>query len=128
MGRSNYQFRDGVNAPKQKGLSPIWRGIGFIILLILTIGGFWLAGYLMDLNATQPFLPFRVPSNFVIHVYKDFIPPLPGKPVVQAVAALVIDIIAFSVMVVLYSIVNPIRKGPTDVDQPRGRGRRSVSR
>ncbi len=34
----------------------------------------------------------------------------------------------FSVMVLLYSVLNPIRKGPTDVDQPRGRGRRSLIR
>ena len=44
---------------KDKQVSAIWRGIGFIILVGLTIGAFWLAGYLLDLNAAQPFLPFR---------------------------------------------------------------------
>ena len=29
---------------KDKQVSAIWRGIGFIILVGLTIGGFWLAG------------------------------------------------------------------------------------
>jgi hypothetical protein len=127
MGRSNYEFSDGVHQPKKKGLNPIWSGIGFIILVVLAVGGFWLAGYLMDLNYAQPFLPFRVPRNFQIHL-ADWLPVLPGKPVVQAVAALVLDVLAFSVMVMLYSVLNPIRKGPTDANQPRGRGRRSLVR
>ena len=109
---------------KDKQVSAIWRGIGFIILVGLTIGAFWLAGYLLDLNVTKPFLPFPVPRNFTVTIVK-WLPTLPGKPLVQIGAALLIDVVAYAVMVTVYALLFPIRKGPTDVDQPRGTGRRS---
>jgi hypothetical protein len=112
---------------KDKQVSAIWRGIGFIILVGLTIGAFWLAGYLLDLNAVQPFLPFRVPREFNVTIVK-WLPALPGKPLVQIGAALLIDVVAYGVMVVFYALLFPIRKGPTDADQPRGTGRRSMRR
>jgi hypothetical protein len=112
---------------KDKQVSAIWRGIGFIILVGLTIGAFWLAGYLLDLNAVQPFLPFRVPREFSVTIVK-WLPALPGKPLVQIGAAILIDIVAYAVMVVIYALLFPIRKGPTDADQPRGTGRRSMRR
>lgn len=140
MGRSNYQFKDGVHQRPKRSLSPVWRGVGFIILVVLAVGGYWLAGYLLDLNAVDPFLPFRVPStiNIVVPRFLPFVLGQPflewvpdvirSRPVFQVGAAFLLDILAFSVMVLLYSILNPIRKGPTDVDQPRGRGRRSLIR
>ena len=44
---SRFQF----DKNQQKGLHPIWRGIGFVIFMLLTVGGFMLVGYLLDLNA-----------------------------------------------------------------------------
>ena len=140
MGRSNYQFKDGVHQRKKKGLSAVWRGVGFILLVVMAVGGFWLAGYLLDLNAAKSFLPFRVPTNVTLTVlhflglkigqpWFEWVPQVvKSRPIIQVGMALLLDIVAFSVMVVLYSIVNPIRKGPTDADQPRGRGRRSLNR
>jgi hypothetical protein len=109
---------------KDKQVSAVWRGIGFVILVGLTIGAFWLAGYLLDLNVTRPFLPFPVPRGFTVTIYKG-LPKLPGKLLVQIGAALLIDVVAYSVMVTVYALLFPIRKGPTDADQPRGTGRRS---
>ncbi len=140
MGRNNYQFKDGVRQPKKRSLSAVWRGVGFIILVVMAVGGYWLAGYLMDLNAVTPFLPFRVPVSMTIPDINwlpiDKAPPffewttrvIKSRPVIQVVTALLLDIVAFSVMVVLYSILNPIRRGPTDAPPSRGRGRRSMIR
>ena len=113
---------------KNRQVSPVWRGIGFIILVLLTIGAFWLAGYLLDLNAVSPFLPFRVPRDFTVTFPWKWLPTLPGKPLVQISAALLIDVVAYAVMVVFYAILFPIRPGPTDARQPRGHGRRSMRR
>src|SRR5438045_9794380 len=109
---------------KDKQVSAIWRGIGFVSLVGLAIGACWLAGYLLGLNVTRPFLPFPVPRGFTVTI-NPRLPTLPGKLLVQIGAALLIDVVAYSVMVTVYALLFPIRKGPTDADQPRGTGRRS---
>jgi hypothetical protein len=114
----------GQSTIKNKQVSPIWRGIGFIILVGLTVGAFWLAGYLLDLNAAKPFLPFRVPRDFTVTIIKQ-LPKIPGRLLVQIGTALLIDVVAYAVMVLAYGVLFPLQKGPTDVDQPRGTGRRS---
>lgn len=118
-------FREATT--KKKEMNPIWRGIGLIILVLLTIGGFWLAGYLLELNWQTPFLPFFVPRDFTVTIVK-WLPNLSGKLLVQIGATLLVDVIAYGALVVLYAVVNPIRPGPTDAKQPRGHGRRSRSR
>ena len=125
MSRSTYQFREAKL--EKKKLHAVWRGIGFIILALLTVGGFWLAGYLMELNWQDPFIPWRIPRNFNIKV-AEWAPAIPGKLVVQIVSTLLIDAAGYAVMVVLYAMLFPIRPGPTDAKQPRGRGRRSLVR
>lgn len=117
---------------KQKDLNPIWRGIGCFMIVLLTVGAFWLAGYVLDHNLLAPYLlllhaPFTIPSNFTVTIATG-LPTLPGKPLVQIGAALLIDVLAWALLAVVYSIFSPIRPGPTDAPQPRGRGRSSLVR
>ncbi len=125
MGRANYEFREQVSTEQK--LNPIWRGIGFIILVLLTVGGFWLAGYLLELNWQTPFLPFTVPQNFMVTLGYG-LPKLPGKLLVQLGATVMVDIIGYTLMVIAYGLVMPTRPGKTDAPQPRGRKRRSMVR
>src|ERR1700687_3823604 len=125
MSRVPDYFREATTKKKER--NAIWRGIGFIILVLLTIGGFWLAGYLLELNWRTPFLPFFVPRDFTVTIVK-WLPSLPGKLLVQIGNMLLVDVVAYAALVVLYAMVNPIRRGPTDAKQPRGRGRRSLKR
>jgi hypothetical protein len=128
MGRGNYTFRD-TNISKNKRLNPIWRGIGFLILVALTVGAFWLAGILLEMHWQQPFpwVPFTIPQNFVVKLHPA-LPNLSGKLLIQLGAALFIDLVGYALLVVGYSIVNPIRPGKTDAPQPRRRGRDSMVR
>ena len=128
MGKGNYTFRD-TNLGKNKGLNPIWRGIGFIILVGLTVGGFWLAGYLLEMHWRTPFafIPFAIPRNFTVQ-FHPVLPVLPGKLLVQLGATLILDLFAYAGMVIGYAILNPIRRGKTDSPQPRRRGRGSMVR
>jgi hypothetical protein len=128
MGRANYTFRETTMGKKQT-LNPIWRGVGFIILVALTVGAFWLAGYLLELHWQQPFawVPFDIPRNFTVQFHRA-LPVMPGKLLVQLGFALLIDLLGYALMVLVYSIFNPIRPGKTDAPQPRGRGRHSMTR
>jgi hypothetical protein len=125
MSRVPQAFRESTI--KKRDLNPIWRGIGLILIVLLTVGAYWLAGYLLERNWQTPFLPFPVPRDFTVTLAK-WLPTLPGKPLVQIGAAVLIDILAYAAMVVLYAFINPIRPGPTDAKPPRGRGRRSLVR
>jgi hypothetical protein len=126
MSRVPTAFRESTIKKRQVGA--IWRGIGLILLVGLTVGAFWLAGYVLDRNLLGPYLPIAIPQNFTVTL-ATWLPPLPGKLLVQIGAALLIDVFAYSLLVVLYAIFNPIRRGPNDADQPRGgRRRRSLVR
>ncbi len=125
MGRANYEFRERPSNDQK--LNPIWRGIGFIILVLLTVGGFWLAGYLLELNWQTPFLPFPVPQDFTVTLGYG-LPKVPGKLLVQLGSTVIVDIIGYTVMVIAYGLVNPMRPGKTDAPPPRGRKRRSMVR
>ena len=57
MSRVPQAFRESTL--KKKEINPIWRGIGFILIILLTVGAFWLAGYVLELNWKTPFLPFH---------------------------------------------------------------------
>ena len=120
MSHAQPAFRESTL--KKKPMSPIWRGVGFILIVLLTVGAFWLAGYVLDNNLLAPYLPFAIPRDFTVTIAK-WLPTLPGKPLVQIGAALLLDVVAYALMVFIYGILNPIRPGPTDAPPPRGRGR-----
>jgi hypothetical protein len=127
MTRVPQAFRESTL--KKKDINPIWRGVGFILILLLTIGAFWLAGYVLDRQLLAPYLPFPVPQDFLIKFSQTpWLPPIPGKLAVQIGAAVLIDILGFALLTLVWSIINPVRPGPKDAPQPRGRGRRSLVR
>jgi len=112
---------------KKKPINPIWRGIGLIVMVLLTVGAFWLAGYVLEKQLLAPYLPFAVPQNFTITI-TPWLPTIPGKLAVQLGTALLIDVLGYAVLVLVWSIIHPVRLGPTDAPQPRGRGRSSMVR
>ena len=98
---------------KEQGIDPIWSGVGFIVLIVLTVGGFLLAQYLIGLNQQTHFLPFNTPTNFTIDVTKTL--KLPGNIALSVMFAVLLDIVGYALMVIIYAVVNPKKKDPTDV-------------
>lgn len=129
MGRGNYTFRDTNIGKYRKGIHPVWRGIGFLVLVALTVGAFWLASTLLEMHWRQPFpwMPFPLPRNFVVTLHPA-LPDISGKLLIQLGAALLIDLLGYAFMVLAYSMLNPLRPGKTDAPQPRRRGRGSMVR
>ena len=105
---------------KPKTINPVWRGIGCVILVILTVGGYWLAGYLIGLNL------FPLPTNLDIPVGKFFT--IPGKMVLQVLATGLVDVLAYGVMVMAWAVINPPKRGPLDAPPPPRRRPPSLSR
>jgi hypothetical protein len=125
MSRVPQAFRESTL--KKKPINPIWRGVGLIVMVLLTAGAFWLAGYVLEKQLLARYLPFAVPQDFVITIV-PWLPNIPGKLAVQIGAALLIDVLGYAVLVLVWSIIHPVRPGPTDAPQPRGRGRGSMVR
>jgi len=123
------QFQQSQPLKPKDSLNPIWRGVGCIILIILAVGGYLAAGFLLDLNQRQPFLPFPVPpANFSVVIIKGLLA-IPGRVLIQLGAMLLVDIFAYALMVIVYGIINPPRLGPQDAPPPeRRKGRKSMSR
>jgi len=119
------QFQQQPMKPKGPNVHPIWRGIGCFMLVIMTVGGYWAGGFLLDLNQRQRFLPFAIPSNFNVVIFKFAVP---GSVLVQLGAMIVVDIIAYAVMVVIYGLFNPPRLGPTDSPPLKRTGKKSMTR
>ncbi len=105
---SRFTFKE----PKKETIDPIWRGIGCLILLGLTVGAFWLTGYLIELQQQTGFLPVGIPTNFSVPVGRFFT--IPGRLIMQLVVTIFLDIIVYGLMVVGYGVVNPPKKDPTD--------------
>ena len=122
------QFQQSQQMKPKQQMNPIWRGVGCIILLALAIGGYLAAGFLLDLNQHDPFLPFAVPANFSVVIIKG-LPAVPGRVLVQLGAMVLVDIFAYAFLVIIYGIINPPRLGPQDAPPPeRRKGRKSMSR
>ncbi len=135
--------RTGVREAKmeKKGLNPVWRGVGCITLIIMVIGSYFLAGLLVNWLNDAEWMANKIPNDpilfgeytfprpvteFPLPEYGPFTldPPLTRlEPVaffpVQAGLSLFVAIIGYSMMVVIYSVANPLKKGKYDADPIR---------
>ena len=113
-------------SPKKTELDPIWRGVGFFVLVALTVGGFWGAGVIIDLNRQHAFLPFPVPEGYSMHIVGPIY--LGARLLVQLGFMLVVDLVGYALMTIVYGMVNPIRPGEKDAPPLHRSGPRKPSR
>lgn len=91
-------------------MHPIWRGVGCVFLLLLTVGGFMLGDYLLRAGIFQQVLRMRIPPDFRWYPVAGF----PGIPVVQLGAMIVVDLLGFSLITLIWAIINPPKLGEHD--------------
>ncbi len=141
--------------PKAKRLSAAWRGIGCVLLLIFTVGAFWLTGVVLEANKTSHFIPLPMAPDIgftvgPIDVPVGIAPANPDQPPqgrvrtvgpvnlmvgtvkfyvsgVQLAVTAVADILVYGIVVVIWSITNPRKLGPTDAPPVRPRRGRDKS-
>ena len=102
--------------PKRNRIHPIWRGIGCISMIVLTVGVYWAADALLLQNRRTPFIPVPIPDmTFAIgpiHLpWGNFKQDISW---ISVAATAVIDIIIYGFGVIAYSLANPIKLGPKD--------------
>ncbi len=98
---------------KDDSIDPIWQGLGLLIIVILSVGGFLLAQQLIKMNQATPFLPFRTPTGFMTELGPIKVPGTIALPLMFMV---ILDIIAYSFMTIIYAVANPKKKDPTDAE------------
>jgi len=124
--RGRSQLRESTL--KRKQINPVWRGIGCITLVALTVGGYFLAGMLLDLNQRERFLPFSLPPSVGWAIKAIHVPGtpttfgpyfIPASLLVQLMVTLVVALLLYTLLTILYSALNPVRLGETDAPPVR---------
>jgi hypothetical protein len=120
MGRDTWRYRQHEKErAAQKRTHPIWRGVGCLVILALTVGGYFLAEWFLTENARQGWIP--IPTGLVV---VPFAPWLPAGLVLKALVAIVFMVLSYGIVSVLYSVLFPIRPGEYDVPPLKRRPRR----
>ncbi len=101
---------------KPKGLHPVWRGIGFILIVVVFGGSYWASSVLLDLNRTKGW----VMPNAVAQLQYMLIHQVPfvGAYILPVGFALLISIFVYALIVILYGAVRGPVTGPYDVRGP----------
>lgn len=107
--------------PKTRQVHPIWRGVGFALMILTPVLAYAAATLLIEQNKIHRWV--AIPPELLIKQW-------PGDPLiaVKAILTLVLIVLigAFFTMVtfVLYSAFGPPRYGPFDVPPVTYRGKR----
>jgi hypothetical protein len=116
MGKNDIYSQSSIHAAK-KPIHPIWRGIGFIFIILIPILSYIGALLLLEENAKRGW--FGIPREFLVPLFDPFLGVKIGIAIVLMVILYgVYTLISFIVL----SIAAPPRYGPFDVPPQRYRG------
>jgi hypothetical protein len=121
MGRSSWEFRESVFKRDKEGrLHPAWRGVGCILVVSLSVAGYFFAGWFLRANA----------ENHWIYLPPDLINPpisryLAGGVIVQIVVGFLFLLSSFTILNFVYALLFPIEPGEYDVPLERKRTRKT---
>jgi len=121
MGRfSNYSGHEEVSK-KQVGLHPVWRGIGFAMMLLIPFLSY--VGALAFLQENNKSHWIRIPADLYVS-WSD--PLILVKALLTIAIAFVLYMIFSFVTFLLYRMIAPPRYGPLDVPPVAYRGKKNV--
>jgi hypothetical protein len=110
--------RDAKGA-KTSYIHPVWRGIGFAMIVLTPIMGWAAAVLLLDLNTQNKWM--AVPRDLLIS-WRD--PYILIKLILTIVIALLIFLVYQLITFFLYRVTGPSRYGPMDVPPVRYTGKK----
>ena len=106
---SNYRNTSQSRQEKEQ-IHPIWRGVGFIFIILAPLMGWFGAQVLLDANKENGW--FRIPSDFLARGADSLLYVKIGLTII--LAFLIFFVLQF-IGVILYRMVGPERYGPLDV-------------
>ena len=115
---NSFESRDRTGA-KTNRVHPIWRGIGFALLILTPFMGFAASALFLKLNNENQW--FTIPRDLLI-AGKD--PYLIVKIIMTIVFAMLIYLLFQIFTFFIYKVAGPSRYGPLDVPPVRFRGKR----
>ena len=121
MGRDSwrYDMREKERT-KRKEINPVWRGVGCILILVLTAGGYLFGDWFIKANEANNWV--SIPNSLVELPFATW---LPSGFLVKISTAIVFMVITFGLMSVVYAILFPLQPGEYDAPPPKPRaGRR----
>jgi hypothetical protein len=111
MGRDSWRYAAHERErEKKKRMNPIWRGVGCVMIVVVTAIGYFFANWFLLANVSQRWI--YIPPEIINPTRFPF---LGGGLLVRLVTAMLFMIFSFAVINVIYSIAFPIRPGETDV-------------
>jgi hypothetical protein len=122
MGRDTWRHQmHDKEREKRKELNPIWRGVGCMLMVVLSVGGYFIADWFLYQNDLNNW--FSLPE-MLIDI--PFLPWLPSGILLKLAVAIVFLIISYGLINVVYAILFPIRPGEYDSPplSPRPRRKR----
>ena len=127
MGFQDYQFSDTIDKQKaEKEINPVWRGIGCLLAVFMSLIGFYFGAWFLQANAQNNWI--FLPSSLIYPRYLTFLPP---GFVVQCVLAGLFFVFGYGVINLAYALIFPKEIGETDsppLKRKRGSGKRSGKR
>ena len=120
MGRDTWRHQmHDKDRVKRKEIKPIWRGIGCILILVFSVGGYFLGAWILQQNDNYGW--FSLPDVLVS------IPGLPWLPsgfLMNILVAIVVMIVGFGILNIAYAILFPIQPGKYDHPPLKPTGRK----
>jgi hypothetical protein len=120
MGRDSWRFAaQERERAKRKRRNPIWRGVGFVLIVIITMIGYFCADWFLRANVSQQWI--YLPPQLI---NPGDVPFLGNGLLVKLATALLFMIFSYGFVTLLYGILFPIQLGETDVPPLRRTGQR----
>lgn len=105
--------------PKERAVHPVWRGIGFLLIIITPLMGYAVATLILDANKVQRWV--AIPPELVAEGNNpDLYVLILLTVVVSFLIYMFLSLLTFFVM----SLLTPSRYGPQDVPPTAYRGKR----
>lgn len=110
MGSDNQYSTKVELMPKKQRMHPVWRGVGFALIVILPAISYIASLLLIEANRTERW--FNIPADLIS---KGNDPYSTIKLVLTLMIFALFSIFFTTIFMILYSIFGPSRYGPTDV-------------